>query len=396
MRTLMAAAIAAAALLATSAAQAAGLTLNPCAAPTQIEGSNEQTAWRLLIAASCPVNQTEYPFVVWENWLDQAQMYPPDPAHGLHVPNALSRVNSATHQTHPSPLTLALHPELATVVHGLLGGADQNCNRAAVPPAGQPNLILCEEVRLNGAAEDYVAGTNIWRRAGQQQAATDHIDIQFPPDAVEIKVDWILLPSIGLDCNNLPAGFTNSIHVETIGGNCFGLVAIHLISKLLDNWIWATFEPQNDTTNPNRCRALGCTDLFGSRPAFTRGTPTRQSAALRELMAAANLAPEWSNMRLDGVQVGFQRPRLLGNSVTEGENAGVPLTQASCISCHAVSSVESDGTDGITLLTSNPVGFPKPLPSPEWIRRDFVWSLFLACPNSVAQQCSTGLGVATP
>ena len=60
------------------------------------------------------------------------------------------------------------------------------------------------------------------------------------------------------------------------------------------------------------------------------------------------------------------------------------LKQASCISCHAVSSVKSDGTDGINLLaamTNPPVGAPQPLPSNDWIHRDFVWSLGLACPN---------------
>src|SRR5205814_1381716 len=61
--------------------------------------------------------------------------------------------------------------------------------------------------------------------------------------------------------------------------------------------------------------------------------------------------------------------------------AGMQLIQASCISCHAVSSVRKDGFEGINLLTTNPVGFPQPLPSNAWIRRDFVWSLGLACPN---------------
>src|SRR6266446_4806602 len=31
---------------------------------------------------------------------------------------------------------------------------------------------------------------------------------------------------------------------------------------------------------------------------------------------------------------------------------------------------------------ADPVGFPQPLPSKAWIRRDFVWSLLLACPNA--------------
>jgi hypothetical protein len=41
-------------------------------------------------------------------------------------------------------------------------------------------------------------------------------------------------------------------------------------------------------------------------------------------------------------------------------------------------------TDGITLLNPNsrPVGLPQPLPSKDWIQRDFVWSMLLACPNA--------------
>jgi hypothetical protein len=112
---------------------------------------------------------------------------------------------------------------------------------------------------------------------------------------------------------------------------------------------------------------------------------------LSNLMTAANVAPEWRNYRLDGVQIFFTddgNPTLLGNSIIEGENAGVPLEQASCISCPAVSSVKTDGTDGITFLNSvNPVGNPESLP-PDWIRRDFVWSLFEACPKSPFRTCA--------
>ncbi len=88
------------------------------------------------------------------------------------------------------------------------------------------------------------------------------------------------------------------------------------------------------------------------------------------------------------MQTDFFEPKLLGSSIIEGENAGVPLTESSCITCHSVSSVKSDGTDGITLLNSNPVGKPTPLPSKAWIRRDFVWSLSEACPKSLFQTCA--------
>jgi hypothetical protein len=191
------------------------------------------------------------------------------------------------------------------VVRGLLGAPDQSCNKSAIPPPNQPNLVICEEVRLNGATEDYIAGNVFWKRAGQQEAALAGADIEFPPTSVEIKADWIQLSTIGLDCSHLPLTPTQSVHIETISGNCFALAGMHLISKLLNNWIWATFEPQNRTTNPNRCEVLGCTDFFGSKPPRTNGANAELTARLSKLMAAANLAPEWKNYRLDGVQIFF-------------------------------------------------------------------------------------------
>jgi hypothetical protein len=108
-------------------------------------------------------------------------------------------------------------------------------------------------------------------------------------------------------------------------------------------------------------------------------------------MAAANLAPEWKNYRLDGVQIFFTDgldPTLLGNSMIEGENTGIPLKESSCITCHALSSIEIDGSDGIQFrIGNNPVGEPEPLP-PDWIRRDFVWSLLEACPNAPFRACT--------
>jgi len=311
---------------------------------------------------------------VCENWIEQSQLYPADPSKGLKVPN--SGASTVTHPPHESPLALVRNPSLA-LKGGLPGAPDTNCNKAGAPPANEPNLIICEEVREDGATEDYIAGTGFWNRPGQTLAAKNGFDIQFPRPAVEIKSDWILLSSIGRDCNNPPAG----VHVENVNGNCFALAGMHLISKLIDKWVWATFEPQNAITNPFRCQVLGCKDPFGSKPARSNGANTQLSRQLAGLMDAANLAPEWRNYRLDAVQTDFYQPKLLGNSIIEGENVGMPLTQASCISCHAVSSVRNDGFEGINLLSNNPVGFPQPLPSNAWIRRDFVWSLGLACPN---------------
>ena len=367
-----------------SAEAATGSQLNPCAAPNEIAASFEETAWQIWVAATCPVNRDQYPFVVWENWIEQARLYPTDPSNGLKVPN--SGAPTATHILHHSPLTVARNPELVVLVPGLLGAPDTNCNKAKVPPKGQEGLVICEEVRVNGAAEDYIAGTNLWNRNSQAQAAANGDDIEFPRPAVEVKVDWTMLDSIGLDCDNLPQEFAlHPVHIETIHGHCFAMTGMHVMSKLIDKWIWATFEPQNAITNPNRCRELGCYDPFGSRPARSNGGDTKLSHKLEQLVDAGNLAPEWRNYRLDGVQTDYFSPELLSNSVIEGENAGLPINRLSCTTCHDLSSVKSDGTDGITLLqalSADPIGFPQPLPSKAWIRRDFVWSLLLACPGA--------------
>jgi len=333
--------------------------------------------------------------VTWENWIEQAQMYPLDPANVLQIPASLAPSSSAPRLLHASPLALAKNPGAIETIPGLLGSPDQVCTKAAAPPRDQAKLMICEEVRINGSAQDYITGTAIWNRNGQKKIAAAQGEIDFPRPAVEVKADWIELKSIGYDCSNLPQGLTRNVHVETISGDCFAMVGIHIISKLINQWIWASFEPQYFKTNPFRCRVLGCFDSFGSQPAYTRGRFTALTGQVEKLMDDAQLAPEWKNYRLDGVQTRFVdesgKPILLGNSIIEGENVGMDLKQSSCISCHARSSVKNDGSDGIVYLTptNNPIGEPAPLPSSDWIRRDFVWSLLNACPAGVpGQKCT--------
>jgi hypothetical protein len=182
---------------------------------------------------------------------------------------------------------------------------------------------------------------------------------------------------------------------------------MHINSKLTPNWIWATFEAQNPITNANRCVVLGCNDPYGSNPALTPprtfGATTGISTALQTLMTSANLNSVWQNYRLDGVQTTFVdgngNPILLGNSVIEAENANVPLEHASCQSCHAYSSINAAGTDGIVNLPNlnppannwGPIG-NVPQPPAGFASRDFVWSLAMACPGSPfggASNCSS-------
>ena len=88
---------------------------------------------------------------------------------------------------------------------------------------------------------------------------------------------------------------TNSLYTETINGTCYALAAIHITSKVMPNWLWATFEPNNNITNPNRCdpKLYGtCFDPWGttSSQPYGKGQTAQQSPELRQAMARG--APE--------------------------------------------------------------------------------------------------------
>lgn len=146
------------------------------------------------------------------------------------------------------------------------------------------------------------------------------------------------------------AGYSKAIQLtpqsprppETINGECHALVGIHLSSKTMLNWMWATFEPNSKVTNPNRCdpKLYGpCLDRWGttSSQPYGKGQPPQQSPELRQAMAEAQLHPAFRNYFLTGVQTEFVdstgKPTQLGNSFVEF-NQGVPPGQSSCITCH--------------------------------------------------------------
>lgn len=347
-----------------------------CTPPTSVAATPEQTAWQLFVAATCPVNASAYPYVTWQTWIEQNQLY------GGGSTQALAAGERP--RFHMSPLAVMLRAQAEVHAHAVKGkGSSHASAKMAAPDIANQNCnsdtwskrTICEEARLNADAQNYVSSQGLTTRPGQVAFIKAGKTFAFPAPAVELKADWIQLTS----CSNLPKG----VHVEKVDNVCYALGGIHLISKLIDKWIWATFEPQNTTTNSQRCKVLGCNDPWGSSPATSSGAATKQTPALAALMQQAELAPEWSNYRLDGVQTDFLdangKPTRLGNSIIEGDNAGNPqaMAKSSCISCHNLSSVNPQGQE------QNPnfiIGAPQPPPA-GYVLRDFVWSLTLALPQ---------------
>lgn len=337
---------------------------NPvCVPPMQSASTPEQTAWQLFVAATCPVNNAQYPYVAWENWIEQGQLYGGAAGEKAFLARERPRF-------HMSPLARIMqekkkHKKGVRPEMLVPEAANQDCNSGT-----WSGRTICEEARLNPEAQGYVISEKLVTKQGQINFINAGKTFQFPPPAVEIKADWIQLSS----CNNQPQG----VHVEQLNGTCYALGGLHLISKLIDKWIWATFEPESATTNPQRCVVLGCNDPWGSSPGTSSGADTQLTPALATLMTQANLAPEWRNYRLDGVQTDFMNggtPTRLGNSIIEGDNAGNPdlMKVSSCITCHDFSTINKQGKsmspDFVTGTPTIQSGF---------VARDFVWSLGLA------------------
>jgi hypothetical protein len=214
------------------------------------------TAWRLFVAANCSAKGN---LLTWQTWIEQEELYPAGPAAaapGRHL--------------HASPLARALLTKKGAFKAETFPNAV--CNSMGAPPSNVTKTAICEEVHLNPYARQFVLRDGFERRPGQAKAAQKASTVNFPTSAIEIKVDWIP----GTDytppftCDNPPKG----VHVEKIGGVCYAMAGMHIASKLAPNWIWATFEPQNMQTNPNRCITFGaCNDPWGSVPAVSRTRP---------------------------------------------------------------------------------------------------------------------------
>lgn len=221
--------------------------------------------------------------------------------------------------------------------------------------------------------------------------------VDLPPDAVMIKSNWLhqnLAKALGFpndpnlyiskqlqtDINLTALGISPQKDNEDLHCNFEGihhLVAFHISSKDIPNWVWTTFEHIN---LPGRCDITGCNDAYGyasgdeKRPAGTSANyvkPNQRSDRLNadstvfdsgKTYPPEKIRPEWNellvklsigsggstsqvepdsedkawrNYRLKGSQVEFVnsigQSTLLGNSVTE---AGF-MDGSSCISCHA-------------------------------------------------------------
>ncbi len=292
-------------------------------------------AWFLFAQAMRPANGG----LAFEGWTEQCQLNP----QMIGCPSESARAGR-TRVFHPSPLLRAREPALAnTSDNGI------ECSSMATKPVGgypppsnvTPKAQFCEEVYVNPPETGFVKTNGLITLTGQQAYAKGQGGaITFPWDAIEVKADWV--PTSSFNPTFQCPDPTNKLYTETINGTCYALVGLHISSKVLPDWLWATFEPASTITNPNRCDPKlydTCFDPWGttSNVPYGKGTVVPQSPQLKQLMASAQLNPAFANYYLTGAQTLFVNTQgaaiPLGSSFVEF-NARVPPGQASCITCH--------------------------------------------------------------
>ena len=318
----------------------------PCALPTAPASSVEETMWRLFVAAACPTGKPGTP-LQFETWTEQTCIANPTaPGCG---PSAAA--TTAVRHLHASRLAVTTGIAPVAASNGPDGQACQPMTTKGkkpdpldpfVPANLAPNPVFCEEVFTNQPEVSFIQGNGLTTNAKQAAFLLAGNTITFPTSALEVKADWLPSTSLNppLDC----AAVGDKVYVEQIGGTCYVLAGIHLSSKLYPNWGWATFEPIELTTNPNRCdpNLYGeCHDPWGATPPRNaKGTPTQLTPRALALIDAAKLPPAFRNYRMTGAQMDFTDKSVteLGSSFTE-LNAGVDPHQASCITCHSYAQV---------------------------------------------------------
>ncbi len=296
---------------------------------------------------------------------------------------------------------------------------------------------------------------------GNPKSSLSRLD--FPFDAIMIKSNWLheaIADRVGMkgsDKDYISKALSTQISLTGLGveydasrypeGSCnyvgiHYLVAFHISSKDIPNWVWTTFE---HVDLPGRCDITGCNDAFGYISAddlpkgvaanyvkpnqkgdqlnspstvfaidagYAREKIRPQLQALFKKMnigtgtstSVAEPDPQdsaWLNYRLKGSQVEYVdatgRSTLLGNSVTE---AGF-MDGSSCITCHARAGIHVQGDQhtftklSVFMRDFSDFGYARSahgIPNKSWyndsdnpprlqvLQTDFIWGFLFAEP----------------
>ena len=353
----------------------------PHDAATAAERSDEY-AWRLFVALNWPAHPaTRMPDtqahlgkegpVVWETWRSAGSVYlnrGTDPGPWLPA-RAEEQLPAQRFET----VSAKELPNLRHIVGGVMVPVSN-------PPLESRRLT---EIRMNRAAFEFVRTRELYNIEGQLRAYASAGGAEFPYGAMEIKAKWRPIRE-----DERSRYHTLELPLPDGTLRWYGLTGLHIASKDLPTWFWATFEQVDNPSLP---------DNEGWQ------LPSRDHFACGDEKPDCNRAPAgiglegtvWQYYRLRGTLTrytdGNGEPQRLANSELESGMQG----SASCVTCHSRAAigvvqgapVRLDIFDTSAKASSERglqrrgfIGTPEaawfaPAAGPRFRSLDFVWSL---------------------
>lgn len=183
------------------------------------------------------------------------------------------------------------------------------------------------EIRLNRASYLHIRDNELYNRdvLAKRAALGDAGSLNLPPETKEIKVRWMEIKE-----EDKPRYHWVEFEDEEGNRQIWGLTALHISTKDLPNWFWATWEhvdtiPLWETTTVDAwaCpdKPVGCDTV----PEEIKGT-------------------KWENYIMRGTQVNFVDVRGHDTLLTNAQIEDGIQDVSSCITCHAEAAMEPDGT----------------------------------------------------
>jgi hypothetical protein len=229
------------------------------------------------------------------------------------------------------------------------------------------------ETHMNRSTYEFLKQNCLWSFDGLSRYAKAVLDgkkppLAFPTESIEVKAVWVQFTADDLKSNRQLKYYTG----KDDSGNTYGLTALHILTKDVPNWFWATFHHIEEPDNS------------ANEVADTYGRPKELDSTV------------WGNYELGGTQTDFVsstgQPTVLSDYYIE-----FGFTRSSCITCHANAhanpepertpdgKLARDDKGRIIAATDGPqqtgdIGLPRPdlfnkNDVPFFAQSDFLWSI---------------------
>jgi hypothetical protein len=301
----------------------------------------DRYAWDLFRAVNWPADTTflaadttkhlgDPGLVVWQTWKTAPKIYLPDGS----KPGAWDEQNFEARTLEDfSPFSI----------------------KEKLPDITQDPTYGLEEVAMNKPAFEYVVAKELYNLNGQLELYNSDEAMAFPREALEVKVKWRRIADRNYDKARYHWQYITVKDSGHTRKELYGLVAIHITSRVLKKWLWATFE-HVDSRSQKHEGDDGW--LLPSKDRFACYDPPYDCER-----APVNIGLEgtkWEYFLLRGTQTDYldenQRPSLLANSNVE---RGFQLS-SSCITCHSLATIGPTYTQNDTVQMHRIDFLPQP------------------------------------